>query len=125
MANIEFIKEVVAHIEHETTKENTKLHFDMDDWYTELNEEAAKKFDRKCGTNMCFAGWTVHYFDAFPLNNMTSADLIATYATTKLELSYQQGDKIYYSDDVETVDELKARIEEVLGKKIWSEGWMI
>ncbi len=133
MANISRIKNVVGAIEN---NRDETLHFDMSDWYIFNPEYDPILISRSCGTSMCFAGWAAHvekkefvlspgFFDdasfcATMFKTSDGAVSIEAWAQEYFEFTEAEAATIFGATEVETIENLKDVIEDVLEQKIWS-----
>ena len=120
MANIQLIKEVVAHIE---SKQSDYKRFDMDDFYRPFEVFDESTQENMCGTAMCFAGWAMDYkLGGEELARRRRSDLIiSSESESYLELTDLQADRIFYECGVITIPQLKHLLNRVLQEEIFPE----
>jgi hypothetical protein len=138
VANLNRIRAVVDTIEK---MKGDKLHFDMSQWWLEVpSEEEAEEYERigqpmECGTTMCFAGWAAfienmpvrtipnHIGDArsgYSIDSNGTRRSIEDWATEYFGLTAYEANRIFLPEnDVDTIEELKQTIQEVLREKVW------
>lgn len=135
MANLDRIRGVVALIEEDFEKYNGK-HFNMEEF---VGPPPAADLPAFCNTTMCFAGWAmVHQDGMVPFLERAVSKVITPFsederweatswangqiekdACAYLEITRTQGELIFYRTAIETVEELKHRITDVVGETIW------
>lgn len=113
-ANRERIKGTLDLIE--SMADGEKLVFHMGHWSMPVYKHGAEKSEAsRCGTAMCFAGWSVYHQDmvvpeAFDYDKPS----ISVRAMDYLGLTMQQADEIFSATHIATVDELREHINKVL-----------